>query len=165
MSASIIISVAEGRWQNALPELDALTRAAIGKTLECAAPALPDKKIEVGVTFTNDNAMRALNSKWRGKDKPTNVLSFPAANADGLPADAPLLLGDILLGFETVLQEAGAAEKSLNDHALHLLIHGTLHLLGHDHEAETDAKAMESLEIKILSGFNVPNPYILMHET
>jgi probable rRNA maturation factor len=107
--------------------------------------------------LSDDAAMRALNARWRGKDAPTNVLSFAAS--DDLAPGMPRLLGDVVLAFETVSREALAEGKPLADHTRHLIVHGVLHLLGHDHERASDAKRMESLERGILAGFGVPDPY------
>jgi probable rRNA maturation factor len=101
--------------------------------------------------FTNDAAMRKLNAEWRGKDKPTNVLSFPAARGP--------LLGDIALAAETVAREARLADKPLEDHIAHLIIHGFLHLLGYDHEVERQAEEMEALERSALSRMGIADPY------
>ena len=104
------------------------------------------------MALINDSDMQALNKKWRGKDKPTNVLSFP----DSGPAP---VLGDIVIAFETVHREAEAANKPVQDHFIHLLVHGFLHLTGYDHMNDQDAKIMEALEISILTNFNIDNPY------
>lgn len=103
--------------------------------------------------FTSDDAVKALNTQWRGKDMPTNVLSFPAPETAGT-------LGDIALAYETCAREAGEQGKSLKDHATHLLVHGLLHLLGYDHEADDDAAEMEGLEKDILAGLGIADPYV-----
>jgi rRNA maturation RNase YbeY len=103
--------------------------------------------------FTSDDAVKALNAQWRGKDKPTNVLSFPAPETAGT-------LGDIALAYETCAREADEQGKSLKDHATHLLVHGFLHLLGYDHEADDDAAEMEGLEKEILAGLGIADPYV-----
>jgi probable rRNA maturation factor len=114
----------------------------------------------VDVTLTDDTAQRALNRTWRGKDAPTNVLAFPAADPAIPPPDgAPLLLGDVVLAYETVAREAAEQDKPLTDHLRHLVVHGVLHLLGYDHTRPTDAVAMEAREIAILAELGVPNPY------
>ena len=124
--------------------------------LRAAAPAAAI----VDITLADDDAQRALNRTWRGKDASTNVLAFPAADpAVPLPAGAPLLLGDVVLAFETVRHEASEQQKPLADHLRHLVVHGVLHLLGYDHTGEADAAAMEAREIAILAELGVPNPY------
>jgi probable rRNA maturation factor len=106
----------------------------------------------VAVLFADDAAVRALNRAWRGKDTPTNVLSFPAPH--GLGA-----LGDIALALETVAREAEEQGKSVTAHASHMLAHGFLHLVGYDHEADEDAERMEAREREILAGLGLPDPY------
>jgi rRNA maturation RNase YbeY len=103
--------------------------------------------------FTSDDAVKSLNAQWRGKDMPTNVLSFPAPETAGT-------LGDIALAYETCAREADEQGKSLKDHATHLLVHGLLHLLGYDHEADDDAAEMEGLEKDILAGLGIADPYV-----
>jgi probable rRNA maturation factor len=110
--------------------------------------------------------VRTLNRDWRGKDRPTNVLSFAALDdvspdRPPLTSGEPLLLGDIVLAFETVAAEAAAGGKPFADHLRHLLVHGLLHLLGYDHETdEEEAQRMEALETRILAGFGIPDPYV-----
>jgi phosphate starvation-inducible protein PhoH and related proteins len=103
--------------------------------------------------FTSDDAVKALNAQWRDKDVPTNVLSFPAPKTAGT-------LGDIALAYETCAREADEQGKSLKDHATHLLVHGLLHLLGYDHEADDEAAEMEGLEKDILASLGVADPYV-----
>jgi probable rRNA maturation factor len=107
---------------------------------------------DVAVLLTNDAEMRTLNRTWKSKDKPTNVLSFPAPEGFGS-------LGDIALGLETINTEAAAQSKSAKHHAIHLLVHGYLHLLGMDHQIDHEAHAMEALERTILAGLGVADPY------
>jgi probable rRNA maturation factor len=114
----------------------------------------------VDITLTDDDEQRALNRTWRGKDAPTNVLAFPAADLSlPVPPGAPLLLGDVVLAFETVHREAAEQDKTLGDHLRHLVVHGVLHLLGYDHENAAEAEIMEAREIAILSELGVSNPY------
>ncbi|MFO1150149.1 MAG: rRNA maturation RNase YbeY [Alsobacter sp.] len=113
--------------------------------------------VEVSLLLTGDEQMRGINREWRGQDKPTNVLSFPAVQPDKL-ARAPFL-GDIAVAFETTAREAAADGKTLADHFTHLVVHGFLHLLGYDHETEAEAEAMEGLEVRILAALGVDDPY------
>jgi probable rRNA maturation factor len=105
--------------------------------------------------------MRTLNRDWRGKDEPTNVLAFAAQEtaAERAPAAGPLLLGDVVLCYETIAREAKAAARPLADHLSHLVIHGVLHLLGYDHGRPREARAMETLEVKALETLGIDNPY------
>ena len=123
-------------------------------------------ELELGLTLADDETVWALNRDHRGQDKPTNVLSFPLLDSpldgESLSPEAPgvpVLLGDVILAWETVAREAREQGKSVTHHALHLIIHGVLHLLGHDHETETEAEIMEPLEIAILHGLGIPDPY------
>lgn len=113
---------------------------------------------ELSLYFTGDETIRSLNADWRGKDKPTNVLSFPAMDIGRGEKPGPLL-GDVVLAFETVSREAHESGKPLNDHLTHLIVHGFLHLLGYDHENETDAVQMETLETAILGKLAIADPY------
>lgn len=119
----------------------------------------------MAVVLADDAFVRELNRNFRGKDKPTNVLSFPAAESmlkhrRALAAAGQCELGDVVLAYETVEREALEQGKSFRDHARHLLVHGTLHLLGYDHDSAAAAKKMESLEILILGKHGVDNPYL-----
>lgn len=127
-------------------------------------PELANPRLSASVLFTSDEDIHSLNREWRQRDKPTNVLSFPMLEraelltlADNGP---PVLLGDIVLAWETCAREAAEKGVALADHAAHLLIHGLLHLSGHDHEtADEDAEAMEALEVKALAILGVTDPY------
>ncbi len=121
-----------------------------------ALEALTDEAdLTISVLLTDDAAIRVLNQQFRGKDKPTNVLSFPAARMPGNEH----FLGDIAIAFETVATEASAESKALNDHLAHLVIHGILHLLGEDHETSEDAEQMEAAERAILARLGIADPY------
>ena len=127
---------------------------------------LIDKKVsvEVAVKLSDDAEVQSLNANYRGKDKPTNVLSFPMVQPDLLQSlensdDGEALLGDIILARETCETEAAEKDISLHQHATHLIVHGTLHLLRYDHENEADAERMEDLEVKALASLGLPNPY------
>lgn len=171
---AVKITVAAGDWPDRR-KLTTLAKRAISaaqKTL-ATSDASPS---ELSLVFTDDPHMRKLNKEWRGKDSPTNVLSFPQAGptptaTSGRPAPAQKsrkpagseesarLLGDVILSAETVAREAALARKPLVDHMAHLIIHGYLHLLGFDHEGEADAEKMEQLERVALRALGIPDPY------
>jgi probable rRNA maturation factor len=137
---------------------DAMLSGAANAAFSAASPT-GGGSYEITILLTDDREMRELNRLWRGKDSSTNVLSFPA----GEPLDtvnceaAPL--GDVVLAAETVLAEASQQGISIADHVSHLVVHGVLHLLGHDHERDEDAEAMETLETEILASLGVADPY------
>jgi probable rRNA maturation factor len=116
---------------------------------------------ELAVMLTDDAGIRTLNSNWRGIDKPTNVLSFPALQPTGPrgPDDAPHMLGDIAIAYQTTRKEADDEQKPFDHHLSHLAVHGFLHLIGYDHEKDDDAEAMEALETEILAQLGIPDPY------
>ena len=151
---SVSIEVEDDAWQQ-LPGLEAMTQIAISAALEATGLA----EAEVYVLFTDDQSIAELNAQWRGQAKATNVLSFPAPEDMPLPPGEPRPLGDIVLASGVVCREAEDQRKTLHDHAAHLIIHGVLHLLGHDHDDENEAAAMEQLEIGILKGLGISNPY------
>lgn len=131
-------------------------------------PALADPPVPVSVSvkLSDDNEVHALNLEWREKDKPTNVLSFPMLDDEEIDAllvgkhEAPeIMLGDIILAYGVCQAEAGEKNIAIADHATHLVIHGMLHLLGHDHIDEQEAEAMEALEVKALASMGLHNPY------
>jgi probable rRNA maturation factor len=120
---------------------------------------------EVSVRVVSPEEVHALNSEYRGKEKPTNVLSFPAGKVAGLPDDMPQPLGDIVICAQVVRDEAREQGKAVADHWAHMLVHGTLHLLGFDHETDSDAAEMEALETRILSDQGLADPYGASGET
>ena len=134
------------------PQAEATVREAIA-----AAAAHAPSGGEVSVLLADDAAVQALNRDWRKIDKPTNVLSFPsdAPNVAGAPA----LLGDIAIAYETLAREAAAEKKPFLHHLAHLAAHGYLHLLGYDHQTDSEAEAMEALEREILAAMRIPDPY------
>ena len=117
-----------------------------------------DSAAELSLVFTDDAHIRELNAGWRGKDKATNVLSFPAF---AMPRGGalPPMLGDVVLAAETISREAALEEKPFEHHLIHLIVHGVLHLLGYDHEAEADAEAMEAAERRALARLAIRDPY------
>ena len=155
-SPVIDIAVNGGEW----PAEDAL-RGIAERAVEAALGAIgwraPPKGAALSILFTDDSAMRELNARWRGKDKPTNVLSFP--QPPGPRAGGPLPLGDIVLAAETVAAEAARDGKRPADHLRHLVVHGCLHLLGHDHQDDAGAARMEEEESLILRTLGVADPH------
>lgn len=119
----------------------------------------PDDNVEIAVRVVDADEIRTLNRLYRSQDKVTNVLSFPAGEIDGLPAAASCLLGDVVVCASVVAAEAGEQGKTLPDHWAHMLVHGTLHLLGFDHENDVEAVEMEALEVEILASRSVTDPY------
>ncbi len=151
MSATIDIAIESERWSE-LPGAEAAVRSAI----ETALADCGQDNVEVSVALAGDEQIRALNRQWRGKDSATNVLSFPAPEG---PAAEERFLGDVILAFETIEREAAAEAKPLTHHVAHLAVHGTLHLLGYDHENDSDAERMERRERDILARIGIPDPY------
>ena len=156
---------ADEEWDSSSAWEPLVRKAAEAAIAESAFPALADSErpVEISVTLTGDEQVRALNAEWRGKDKPTNVLSFPMADELDLTraniADRELLLGDIVLARGVCEREAADKHVSFEQHAIHLLVHGTLHLLGYDHLDDGDAADMEAREVRALQRLGIANPY------
>ncbi|MDB5361511.1 MAG: ybeY [Rhodospirillales bacterium] len=159
----ISVSVEAASWLSTLPRTEVWIADLARLTLQAACPGIGPAGI--GILLTDDAAIRELNRTWRGKDSPTNVLSFPATEtAEGaLPKPefegVPLELGDIALAYETCERESRTQGKRFADHVAHLVLHGVLHLLGYDHLADDEAQRMEALEIRILAGLGIADPY------
>lgn len=141
----------------------ALVERAADAVAQCE-PTLANARLQLSVLLTSDAQVQALNRQWRGRDRPTNVLSFPMLEGEALralePAGSPVLLGDIALAHETCAKEARAKGVALEDHAAHLIVHGLLHLAGHDHvDSDEQAEAMERLEIAALAKMDISDPY------
>jgi probable rRNA maturation factor len=145
-------------WQNEA-DAEAVIQRAIATAAEIADADVGET--ELAVMLTDDAGIRTLNNNWRGIDKPTNVLSFPALQPTGPsgPDDAPRMLGDIAIAYETMHREARDEQKPFDHHLSHLAVHGFLHLVGYDHENDADAEIMETLESKILAQLGIPDPY------
>lgn len=156
LTVAIDITVEAGGWPRK-PALRSLVRKAVEAALD-AAGAQADDGVELSVVFSDDAHVRMLNAGWRGKDKPTNVLSFPAFTAKPGEKLRPML-GDVVLAAETVASEAELEGKPLEHHISHLVVHGLLHLLGHDHEDDREAERMEGLEREALARLAIPDPY------
>ncbi len=135
-------------WRRRLPDAEALAT----QCLDAAIGIEPALRGDIALLLTNDEALRSLNAKFRGKDRPTNVLSFPSGEDKDF-------LGDIALARETMIREAQAARITLRSHAAHLIVHGMLHLIGYDHETDNMASEMEQCEAEILQRLGVANPY------
>ncbi|MBP7241070.1 rRNA maturation RNase YbeY [Amaricoccus sp.] len=146
--------IEDARWE-ALG-LPALADRAAAAALEAAG--LDPGGCEIGLLAADDARIAALNAEWRGKQDATNVLSWPSADGPALPGEARFL-GDLALAFETCAAEAEAAGVPAADHVTHLVVHGVLHLVGHDHEDDGEAEAMEALERKVLASLGVADPY------
>ncbi len=160
--------IEDGRWQEI--DLPALTDRAAAATL--AALGLDPDGFEINVLACGDDRIAVLNADFRGKATPTNVLSWPSeergAAEPGMVPDPPqgdlndpCELGDIAMSYDTCAREAAAQGKRFSDHATHLMVHATLHLLGYDHIADEDAALMERLEARILAGLGVDDPYLV----
>jgi probable rRNA maturation factor len=145
-------------WQTE-PDAEAVIQRAVATAAEIVNAGLGEA--ELAVMLTDDAGIRTLNLNWRGIDKPTNVLSFPALQPTGSggPDDAPRMLGDIAIAYETTRKEADDEQKPFDHHLSHLAVHGFLHLIGYDHEKDDDAEAMEALEQAILAQIGIPDPY------
>ena len=147
MAIEIAILSHDARWKGLAPT--------VRRAVEAVLTKQKLKKVALAIVLSNDAEVQALNRDYRKKNKPTNVLSFP----DGAVDAGIKNLGDVVISYDTVIREAEAQKKKLKHHVTHLTIHGVLHLLGFDHEAEHDAHAMESLEIALLQQMGIASPY------
>lgn len=155
------------RWEQVCPDYQRLCEEACYATLENRQISEHISSVELTILLTSDEKMQQLNRDFRGKDAATNVLSFPTMQLEAghyaalkeYREQTPLMLGDIAIGLETVEREAVEQSKILADHLQHLVVHSTLHVLGYDHENDTEAAVMEGLEVSILRSLNVADPY------
>lgn len=159
ITAEIAVRVARRAWHAVLPEATRLVRRAAAAALQAGGGSLGARPVELAVLLSDDAAVQGLNRDWRGKDRPTNVLSFPASDGAAVPAGVPVMLGDVVLALETVQAEAAEQGKTVRDHVAHLVVHGVLHLLGLDHETDTEAANMEAREVGVLATLGVADPY------
>lgn len=162
MNISVDVVINHAAWESVNIPLEDFAQDVINLTLSMAelSEELAERDIEVCVVLTGDAEIHALNRDFRGMDKPTNVLSFATLDSDEIvPADIPFPLGDVIIAWETMQHEALEQHKEFLDHLRHMMVHGTLHLLGYDHMDDAEAAVMESLEILILEKMNVENPY------
>ncbi|HRJ69373.1 MAG TPA: rRNA maturation RNase YbeY [Beijerinckiaceae bacterium] len=154
--AVIEIIVADDRWLE-VPGVESTAEVSVRAAFAASGLALLPSA-EASVLLTDDDAVAELNRKWRGKPTATNVLSFPAAAPEAL-ARSPVI-GDIALAYQTCRREAEEQGKPLADHLAHLVVHGALHLVGYDHEGEAEAERMEALEVRVLAGLGIADPYV-----
>jgi probable rRNA maturation factor len=163
LPCTVEVALACADWARVCPAAESLARGAAELALARGTTDLGltwHSTVELGITLADAANQRQLNRDYRGQDEPTNVLAFPVWEAGiRLPSGAPVLLGDIVLAWETVAQEAAKQEKPIGDHLVHLTVHGVLHLLGYDHLRQPEAATMESLERLILAELGVPDPY------
>jgi probable rRNA maturation factor len=153
----IAVTVLDEAWLVAVPDAVARARRAAEAALAGHGAAADG---ELDIALGDDALLQRLNREHRGQDKPTNVLAFPLSSPDDDPA-LPALLGDVVIARETVLREAAEQGKNTADHLTHLVVHGTLHVLGYDHDADADAARMEALETAILASLGVADPYVV----
>ena len=163
MSPELDIIIESPRWQ-AVPGVEpALRRAIDAAAMPTLADLFGSEQSELAIVLTDDAAIRALNRQWRGHDQPTNVLSFPCRDAPQ-GTRGPRILGDVVIAYETTALEAQTQGVPFDHHLTHLAVHGFLHLLGYDHETDTEAETMERLEREILARLDVPDPYASRNE-
>lgn len=149
----IDIRCADASWQPDSAQIEAVVRRAAVAALDGVS-----RPASLNVLLTGDAEMAELNARWRGKDGPTNVLSFPSDDVAALPGE-PLFLGDIAVARETLEREAHRDKVPFTDHLAHLIVHGVLHLRGYDHETEQEAIEMESRETALLAALGIADPY------
>ncbi|MBA3512657.1 rRNA maturation RNase YbeY [Sphingomonas sp.] len=153
----------DAEWDSSTDWAALARKSAESAIAESAFPQLAtgSRPVEISVRLTSDEEVRALNEQWRGNDRPTNVLSFPMAETTELESDSGpgLLLGDVVLARGICAAEAAAKAIPIEDHAAHLLVHGTLHLLGDDHGDDESAANMEQREVRALARLGIANPY------
>ena len=153
---TVSIEVEDEAWQS-LAGLEEFARNVVASTLSGAGSVSEDG--EIALLFIGDLSIAEFNAAWRGKNQPTNVLSFPATQAMPIPEGEARPLGDIVLAHGVISREAAEQGKTLHDHTAHLIVHGVLHLLGFDHASEKEAEEMERLEVSILKGLGISDPY------
>lgn len=156
-------------WRELELDVDRLVGRATAAAWRYLPKPIQRANVEVSVTLTDDATIAGLNAQWRGKAGPTDVLSFPATEPGvAWPSSGPLLLGDVVIALESAANDAAALDRPLADHLTHLVVHGLLHLVHHDHQTADQAQAMEALEARILTDLGLADPYLgrpLLEET
>ena len=171
-SPSIEVAIGNGAWRTIVTDPEPLVERAAHAALRDpdamvwvrrkAPPGRAARPIEVSIRLTDDAEVRSLNRLYRGQDKPTNVLSFPGDDPSSpLEPGQPLMLGDVIVAFETTTAEATASGLPVEAHLTHLIVHGVLHLGGHDHEDDSEAARMEAIETRVLAGLGYADPYAM----
>jgi probable rRNA maturation factor len=155
-SPRVAVLVTAPEWRRRLRGAGAVARRAARATLSAARTR---GGVELAVVLADNRTSRRLNRTWRGKDRPTNVLSFALDDGSRVRKGVPRLLGDVVIAGGVTAAEADAQGKTLTAHLAHLVVHGVLHLLGHDHERDAEAQRMEALEVRILRGLGIADPY------
>ena len=164
---SVDVSISDPRWDHICRDAETMAEMAVKATFEFSPSGREMIQLgvmpEVSIVLGNDDLVQTLNREYRDKNKPTNILSFALLDTDdgwqppGGPG--PCALGDLVVALETLQRESSEENKLFHNHFAHLIVHGTLHLLGYDHMADSDANEMETIEIQILKELDVPNPY------
>lgn len=156
----IDFAVQDPVWEE-IEHLEDFTKRAIRYSFETSIlpREIENKDVEISIVFANDALIQVLNREYRNKDKPTNVLTFAALDAEEPQDTDTIALGDVILSYETIHKEALEQDKFFRDHLIHMIVHGTLHILGYDHESDDEATTMEALEIRILEHLDIQNPY------
>ena len=165
-----LITVDDNNWQSQIADLNTCIITAAKSALPYAD--IPDlfkqRAVDINIILTNNETVQDLNSNYRDKDKPTNILTFPQIDCcdeddlqqnAAMPAEMPLVFGDLYLAYDVLIAECQDQNKTFNMHLSHLIIHGLLHLLGYDHIDKDEAEEMESVEIKLLAQLGIENPY------
>ena len=163
MALKVDLRIDVGQWKKTLPDVSVLVRKAASaawKQGNVGDFKIPVKQAEVSLLLTDDATVHELNKKYRNVDRPTNVLSFAALDDEDEPIVDPMLLGDIIVAFETTKREADEQGVAFENHLFHLIVHGVLHLIGYDPIDDQDALEMEQLEIEILAKNGIGNPYV-----
>ena len=162
----IDISVQDPAWEDMGEVENIVFKAAKTALTSAIMPKFAyGRALEVSIVLANDDLVQVLNREYRNKDKPTNVLTFAALDAEEPETDGVLNLGDVIMAFQTLQRESQEQGKFLLDHVRHMTVHGVLHLLGYDHETDDEATDMETLEIRILEKLGVQNPYTEVDNT